>query len=172
MFVSTIMMVNSGQSTAMKVVCSCLNGEPLIKIQVFIILTCNEYRNAYPPYGFYILNRVGMDDYISRLYPEDEIFHQGSILIMRSFPDFLARRLASIESSSGQTPDKFSDIYAIPNIEDLSTKQKGRFFNIGLWMQPTESRESIAKVMLRFVIPIFILSTVFNLFFFQTSFLC
>ena len=94
-----------------------------------------------------------MDDYISRLYPEDELFDQANILIIRSFPDFLARRLANIEaSSSGQTPDKFSNIYAIPNILDLDTKQKGRFLNIGLWMQPTDSRESMLKVMKRCVI--------------------
>ena len=94
-----------------------------------------------------------MDDYISRLYPEDELFDQANILIIRSFPDFLASRLASIETStSGQTPDKFSNIYAIPNIVDLDTKQKGRFLNIGLWMQPTDSRESMLKVMKRCVI--------------------
>ena len=28
----------------------------------------------------------GMDDYISRLYPEDELFDQDNILIIRSFP--------------------------------------------------------------------------------------
>jgi hypothetical protein len=69
-----------------------------------------------------------MDDYISRLYLEDELFDQANILIIRSFPDFMARRLASIETStSGQTrtPDKFSNIYAIPNILELDTKQKG-----------------------------------------------
>ena len=37
-----------------------------------------------PPYGFYILNRVGMDDYIQWLYPEDSIqvlscFHNQAI---------------------------------------------------------------------------------------------
>jgi hypothetical protein len=112
----------------------------------------HDCRDSYPPYGFYILNRVGMDDYISRLYPEDELFDQDNILIIRSFPDFMARRLASIETStSGQTPDKFSNIYTIPNILDLDTKQKGRFLNIGLWMQPTDSRESMVKVMKRCV---------------------
>lgn len=113
-----------------------------------------------------------MDDYISRLYPEDETFQQGNILIIRSFPDFLARRLASIEAStSGQTPDKFSDIYAIPNIEELSTKQKGRFLNIGLWMQPTDSRESMVKVMQRYAIRFFTSFDHVQLFF-QTSFIC
>ncbi|KAF8799733.1 hypothetical protein BYT27DRAFT_7217468 [Phlegmacium glaucopus] len=107
-------------------------------------------RNTYPPYGFYILNRVGMDDYISGVYPEDEIFVSNNILILRSYPDFLARRLAKIEAStSGQTPDKFSEIYAIPNIEDLGPNDKGRSFNIGLWMQPTDSRESMLNVMKR-----------------------
>ena len=149
------MTVNNGQSTAMKAACSYLNGEPPIR-NSFPQSHLYESRNAYPPYGFYILNRVGMDDYIARLYPEDETFDQGNILIIRSYPDFLARRLASIEAStSGQTPDKFSDIYAIPNIDDLSTKQKGRSLNIGLWMQPTDSRESMLKVMQRYAIRFF-----------------
>ena len=121
-----------------------------------------SHRNAYPPYGFYILNRVGMDDYISRLYPEDELFDQNNILIIRSFPDFLARRLAGIDASTSETPDKFSDIYAIPNIQDLGTKQKGRFSNIGLWMQPTDSRESMLKVMKRYVTRSFQAQTIFN----------
>jgi hypothetical protein len=151
MFVSTTTTANNGQSTVMKAACSYLNGEP--RMQSFGNQSHHECRDAYPPYGFYILNRVGMDDYISRLYPEDELFDQANILIIRSFPDFLARRLASIETStSGQTPDKFSNIYAIPNIVDLGTKQKGRFLNIGLWMQPTDSRESMLKVMKRCVI--------------------
>lgn len=132
---------------------------------LFHSLTHHECRDSYPPYGFYILNRVGMDDYISRLYPEDELFDQANILIIRSFPDFLARRLASIETStSGQTPDKFSNIYAIPNILDLGTKQKGRFLNIGLWMQPTDSRESMLKVMKRCVIRSSKLSPMLNFF--------
>ena len=154
MFASTTMMANNGQSTVMKAACSYLNGEPTDSVdrKSFSTVSHHDCRDSYPPYGFYILNRVGMDDYISRLYPEDELFDQANILIIRSFPDFMARRLASIETStSGQTPDKFSNIYAIPNILDLDTKQKGRFLNIGLWMQPTDSRESMLKVMKRCV---------------------
>ena len=68
---------------------------------------------------FYILNRVCLDDYISRLYLEDELFDEADILIIRFCPDFLARGLASIETptsrDSGQTPNKFSNIYPIPN---------------------------------------------------------
>jgi hypothetical protein len=139
-----------------------------IQSEIFFFIFSPRY--AYPPYGFYILNRVGMDDYISRLYPEDELFDQNNILIIRSFPDFLARRLAGIDASTSETPDKFSDIYAIPNIQDLGTKQKGRFFNIGLWMQPTDSRESMLKVMKRYVIRSFQAHTMFN--FLQPSFIC
>ena len=168
------MTANSGQSTAMKAACSYLNGEPTDSVNRKSLSAVLYYdcRDAYPPYGFYILNRVGMDDYISRLYPEDELFDQANILIIRSFPDFLARRLASIETStSGQTPDKFSNIYAIPNALDLSTKEKGRFINIGLWMQPTNSRESMLKVMKRCVIRSSKLGPC-STFFSQSSFIC
>ncbi|KAJ3754668.1 hypothetical protein F5880DRAFT_1437780, partial [Lentinula raphanica] len=41
-------------------------------------------RADYPPYGFYVLNRMGMDDYIQRLWPEDILGVQGNYLWLRS----------------------------------------------------------------------------------------
>ncbi|KAJ4485477.1 hypothetical protein J3R30DRAFT_3233386, partial [Lentinula aciculospora] len=41
-------------------------------------------RADYPPYGFYILNRMGMDDYIQRLWPEDNMSVTGSYLMLRT----------------------------------------------------------------------------------------
>lgn len=50
--------------------------------------------NAYPPYGLYILNRMGMDDYVLYIYPEDDIEARGEYLMYRCYPDFTAKRLA------------------------------------------------------------------------------
>jgi hypothetical protein len=109
-------------------------------------------RDSYPPYGFYILNRMGKDDYIQGLYPEDDIGAHGSYLMMRYYPDFTARRLAAARSSSekaSKTPHKFSDVYAIPAPETLLEKDKGCSQTVGLWMFATDAREPMIDVMLR-----------------------
>ena len=75
---------------------------------------------------------------MTTLYPEDELFDP-----IRSFT---ARRLASIETStSGQTPDKISDIFGYPEYSRIGYETDGPILNIasGLWMQPTDSWESI-----------------------------
>ena len=50
-------------------------------------------------YDFYILDRMGMEDYIHRLYPEDDI-------------DTL--------------PDKYSDVYLVLNLDKLIYNDEGR----------------------------------------------
>jgi hypothetical protein len=94
---------------------------------------------------------MGKDDYIQRLYPEDDIGAHGSYLMMRYYPDFTARRLAAARSSSqisGEIPHKFSDVYAIPTLPE---KDKGRSQTVGLWMFATDAREPMVDVMLRFL---------------------
>ncbi|RDB27625.1 hypothetical protein Hypma_003804 [Hypsizygus marmoreus] len=107
-------------------------------------------RESYPPYGFYILNRMGMDDHIQRLYPEDTIGAHGSYVIIRSYPEFTDRRLALARTSpSNEIPHKFSDVYAIPNVEKLTAAQKGEAQTIGLWMFATDAREPLIDVFTR-----------------------
>ncbi|KAF8636045.1 hypothetical protein AX17_003840 [Amanita inopinata Kibby_2008] len=106
-------------------------------------------RESYPPYGFYILNRMGMEDYIHRLYPEDDIGAHGSYLMLRSYPDFTADRLKAIQSSHETPPDKFSDVYAVPNLDKLGYNDKGRSQTVGLWMFATDAREPMIDVMMR-----------------------
>lgn len=106
------------------------------------------FRDSYPPYGLYIMNRVGMEDYVQSLYPEDELAHSGNYLIIRSYPDFLDNRLARIKAAHpGRQLDKFSDVYSIPNIEDLDSKSKGRSSVVALWMHTDDTRESLVDVM-------------------------
>ncbi|KAH7911158.1 hypothetical protein BJ138DRAFT_1086103 [Hygrophoropsis aurantiaca] len=102
-------------------------------------------RDSYPPYGFYILNRVGMDDYIQRLYPEDSIGAHGSYLMMRSYPDFTSRRLAALPPPTSSS--KFAREYAIS--DTLSDPEKGRSQTVGLWCYSTDARESMTDVLLR-----------------------
>jgi hypothetical protein len=90
---------------------------------------------------------MGMDDYIQRLYPEDDIGAHGSYLMMRSYPEFTSRRLASIHST--EKPHKFADIYAVSTPERLKAKDKGCSQTVGLWMFATDAREPMIDVMLR-----------------------
>jgi hypothetical protein len=106
-------------------------------------------RESYPPYGFYILNRMGMDDYIQRLFPEDDIGAHGSYLMLRSYPEFTTRRLSLARSTSEEIPHKFADCYAVPNPEKLLIKDKGRSQTVGLWMFATDAREPMIDVMMR-----------------------
>ncbi|GLB39196.1 putative dcp1-like decapping family protein [Lyophyllum shimeji] len=107
-------------------------------------------RESYPPYGFYILNRMGMDDHIQRLYPEDNIGAHGSYLIIRSYPEFTDRRLALARASHPNgTPHKFSDVYAVPNVDKLTAAEKGESNTIGLWMFATDSREPLIDIFTR-----------------------
>lgn len=115
----------------------------------YLALFSTSSRDSYPPYGFYILNRMGMDDHIQRIYPEDSIGAHGSYLIIRSYPEFTARRLARVRASSHESPHKFSDVYALPNVEKLTAAEKGDSETIGLWMFTTDLREPLIDVFSR-----------------------
>ena len=93
-------------------------------------------RDAHPPYGFYILNRMGMDDYIQRMYPEDDMHILGDYLMYKCYPDFTALRL-------GMPLDRDID----PEL--ASDKHKGKAITVGLWMFATDSREPMKDVLMR-----------------------
>ena len=104
---------------------------------------CLVYRDAYPPYGFYILNRMGMDDYIQRMYPEDDMNILGDYLMYKCYPDYTGLRLGlPMDNHRGIDPDLKND------------KHKGRSITVGLWMFATESREPMKDVMMRFANPL------------------
>ena len=93
-------------------------------------------RDAYPPYGFYILNRMGMDDYIQRMYPEDDMNVLGEYLMYKCYPDYTALRL-------GLPLDRETDPELVTN------KHKGKAITVGLWMFATDSRAPMKDVMMR-----------------------
>ena len=102
-----------------------------------ILVTHLGTRNAHPPYGFYILNRMGMDDYIQRMYPEDDMNILGEYLMYKCYPDYTALRL-------GMPLDRDAD-------PELATnKHKGKAITVGLWMFATDSREPMKDVLMRF----------------------
>lgn len=106
-------------------------------------------RKEYPPYGFYILNRMGMEDYVQRMYPEDDVGAHGSYLMLRSYPDFTANRIRTVQRRYGN-PDPFSDAYSInPQITRQDKESHGLAKTIGLWTFATDAREPMIDVMLR-----------------------
>lgn len=119
-----------------------------------MLMFCYLCRDSYPPFGLYILNRVGMDDYIQRLYPEDGISAHGSYLMIRHYPDFTARRLAEarvklpLSKQEGPT-SKFAPEFVVPDLERLQDAEKGRSQTVGLWCLATDARESMQDVVLR-----------------------
>ncbi len=94
---------------------------------------------------------MGMEGYIHRLYPEDDIGAHASYLMIRSYPDFTTERLNAVDSSHDALPDKFSDVYIVPNLDKLGYNDKGRSQTVGLWMFATDAREPMIDVMLRYV---------------------
>ncbi|KAJ3986316.1 hypothetical protein F5890DRAFT_1005160 [Lentinula detonsa] len=106
-------------------------------------------RADYPPYGFYILNRMGMDDYIQRLWPEDNLSVTGSYLMLRTWPEWSRNRIRDIEASNGSKElHPFDERYkwdqeTRPNEATEVSK------TIGLWMFNTDAREPLITVMLR-----------------------
>ncbi|KAF5343586.1 hypothetical protein D9757_002101 [Collybiopsis confluens] len=106
-------------------------------------------RADYPPYGFYILNRMGMDDYIQRLWPEDNVGVHGNYLMLRTFPEWSRKRVNDIQANfGGPNPGPF-DIRYKWNGENPPPPDKAISQTIGLWMFTTEAREPMIDVMLR-----------------------
>jgi len=111
-------------------------------------------RDSYPPYGFYILNRVGMDDYIQRLYPEDSMQAHESYLMIRSYPAFTSRRLAlaraSLPPQRAEGPvSKFAREFAIADPEKFLDGDKGASQTVSLWCFATDARDPMQDVMIR-----------------------
>ncbi|KAF6747152.1 hypothetical protein DFP72DRAFT_612651 [Ephemerocybe angulata] len=107
--------------------------------------------NTYPPYGIYVLNRSGTADYIQRLYPEDTISVSGTFLAIKSYPEFTVKRTGVIRAQLGDAPfsQPFSDIFAIPNVEELRSDTKGKASITGLWRHEAGNRESMMDVLKR-----------------------
>lgn len=124
-FVSTTMMANNGQS------------ERLWRQHASDLIWTVSHRFSYTE----VLLHSQLCRHGWLHFTEDELIDQANILIIWSFSDFLARRLANIETSTFWADARQSFYYlCYPNILDLGTNQKGWFLNIGLWMHLTDSQ--------------------------------
>ena len=116
------------------------------------------------------MNRVGTDDYIRPIYPEDDVGIVGDYLGFRYYPQFTQVRLAlnlpypippehraRFDSAllSQLTPEEV----ATSRAESASTSKKewkGTSVTIGLWMFATDAREPLKDVMMRLVRSLFV----------------
>jgi len=120
---------------------------------LFLLSPSQLLSDSYPPYGFYILNRVGSDDYIQRLYPEDDITTHGGYLMLRSYPRLSAARLRALASSDTGDQPKFSELYAyVGDAATVASKNQEASQTIGLWTFTTDGREPLMDVMLRYAL--------------------
>ncbi|KAK0504931.1 hypothetical protein EDD18DRAFT_1456376 [Armillaria luteobubalina] len=108
-------------------------------------------RESYPPYGFYILNRMGTDDYIQRIHPEDDMGLHGSYLMLQSYPEYTSERITRAEEHHPlQHPDKFDDVYRLSKpLDSIPHKSLNGTKTVGLWMFNTDAREPLNVTMER-----------------------
>lgn len=130
----------------------------LSSASVFIL-----FRQTYPPYGFFILNRMGTDDYIRPIHPEDDVGTLGDYLMYRYYPKFTEIRITmglpypippehrgALDAAllSQMTPEEISASRA-ESAASSSKEWKGTSVTIGLWMFATDAREPLKDVMRR-----------------------
>ncbi|KAI0764038.1 hypothetical protein BD413DRAFT_200113 [Trametes elegans] len=111
-------------------------------------------KSTYPTYGFYILNRMGTDDYVRPIYPEDDMEIMGDYLMCRFYPDFTKTRLdmglpypIPPEHRAAFDRELFTRIS--PEEQEKEREKKGRSIILGLWMFATDAREPLKEVMMR-----------------------
>ena len=107
---------------------------------------------------------MGTDDYVRPIYPEDDMEIMGDYLMYRFYPDFTKTRLemglpypipqehssAFERELSRRAPPDEKD--KEPEKKDKEKKEKkGRSIILGLWMFPTDAREPLKEVMMRYV---------------------
>ncbi|KAI1798409.1 hypothetical protein LXA43DRAFT_876456 [Ganoderma leucocontextum] len=113
-------------------------------------------KSTSPTYGFYILNRMGTDDYVRPIYPEDDMEIIGDYLMCRFYPDFTKTRLEmGLPYPIPQEHRVAFDMEVLKRLpheeqeKDQSKEKKGRSTTLGLWMFTTDAREPLKEVMMR-----------------------
>ncbi|KZV72027.1 hypothetical protein PENSPDRAFT_374649 [Peniophora sp. CONT] len=108
-------------------------------------------RRAYPPYGFFILNRMGMEDYVQYMYPEDALKPDNALLLYRAFKDYTAERLSRARSLPPHELNLPMETYTTwagrePSPDDpqtswklLAEPERESGETIGLWMHAEEA---------------------------------
>lgn len=110
-----------------------------------------------------ILNKTNTGDWGRRIYSEDELTISGDYLMYRFFPDYTKKRL------DWKLPHPIAEPHRTRFFHELAedaknappapadplgitvSKEKGVSTILGLWMYPTDIRESLKDVLIRCV---------------------
>ncbi|KAI0746542.1 hypothetical protein C8Q80DRAFT_1105254 [Daedaleopsis nitida] len=113
-------------------------------------------KSTYPTYGFYILNRMGAEDYVRSIYPEDDMDIKQGYLMYRFYPDYTQTRLDMglpypIPEQSREAFHAELTRRMAPELreKDKDKEKRGKATTVGLWMSQTDSREPMKEVMMR-----------------------
>ncbi|GBE87582.1 predicted protein [Sparassis crispa] len=116
-------------------------------------------KQTYPPYGFFILNRMGTDDYIRPIHPEDDMEIMGDYVMYRFYPEYTKKRLELglpypiPEEHRARFDEELARSQPVGESDaanDATPKgKKGNSVTIGLWMFATDAREPLKDVMMR-----------------------
>ncbi|KAJ3475714.1 hypothetical protein NLI96_g11651 [Meripilus lineatus] len=112
----------------------------------------------FPPYGIYILNRMGTGDFSRRIYPEDDLQETKQFVLYRYYPDYTQKRI-EMHLPYPLPPEfrpMFDKEFEIDHSQiqqaaqqNPAKEKKGTSVTLGLWTYPTPTRESLATVMTR-----------------------
>ncbi|OBZ78059.1 hypothetical protein A0H81_02320 [Grifola frondosa] len=112
-------------------------------------------KSTYPAYGFFILNRMGTDDYILPIYPEDDMEIVGDYVMFRFYPDFTKKRIEMRlpypipEARREEFDRELIRVIDDADSSDAAKEKKGKSVTLGLWMFATDAREPLKDVMIR-----------------------
>lgn len=117
-----------------------------------VLLLFERKPGHYPPYGFYIMNRMSVGDYIQFIYPEDSFSQMGKYLYIYHFPEFTEKRMRYVKETYGK--DCGMEAY-VPTPEWLAVPggKKGTASSIGLWIENKDDGPELVRLYANFFEP-------------------
>lgn len=101
---------------------------------------------------------MGTGDWGRRIYPEDDMQVVGDYLMYRHYPEYTNRRMQL--GLPYPIPPDFKPLFDSEFAHDANEvgsgpppkEKKGNSDTLGLWMFPTDAREPLKDVMMRYVV--------------------
>ncbi len=135
------------------------------------ILNCSSLSQDLPRYGIFILNRMGTGDYGRRVYPEDDMQESGQYLMYRYYPDYTKKRTEmnlpyplppEFRLSFDKEFEHDASRIVMSQPPNPAKEMKGNSITLGFWTYPTNTRESLATVMTRYMLHYFLKFPLFH----------
>lgn len=111
-------------------------------------------RECYPPYAFYVLNRMGRDDKILPIWPEDEVISmeggKPGFTAWKTWPAWTKQRLATLPPLKELSPFDPRAAVDVQAMSQVPKESRGAPLGWGLWAKATGGREQIFSVLQRY----------------------